>query len=248
MARRRFFVPEVRRGTAELTGSDAEHLVRVLRAEVGQLYEISDNRNLYLAQIEVARKSLVSFRVMEQLAVPEPAMHVTLVPALFKFDRFEWLIEKGTELGVDTIQPFEAARTERGLAQAAAKRLARWERIAVEASQQSRRAHLPTIEKPVRFAQALALNADSRIFLDEETTAPPIPRHVSSTRVALMLGPEGGWTDEERSAALSAGWLAASLGPTILRAETAGIAALAVIKTAWISPPREPDHCPPEAS
>src|SRR5690242_18590724 len=98
MARRRFFVSEIRRGTAELTGPDAEHLVRVLRAESGQVYELSDNRQLYLAEIEVARKSVVSFRVLEQLDSPPPGVSVTLIPALVKFDRFEWLIEKATEL------------------------------------------------------------------------------------------------------------------------------------------------------
>lgn len=251
MARRRFFVPEVRRGLAELTGDDAEHLVRVLRAEVGQVYEISDNQNLYLAQIEVARKSLVSFRVTEKLPVAEPAVHVTLVAALFKFDRFEWLVEKATELGVDLIQPFEAVRTERGLAQAALKRVSRWEKIALEASQQSRRAHLPAIAKPLRFQQVLADNADVRLLLDE-AAAPPLTgllpvRKPAGTRVALMLGPEGGWTNEERSDAVNTGWLGASLGPTILRAETAGLAALAVIQTAWLQPRHEPDRSPPAA-
>jgi 16S rRNA (uracil1498-N3)-methyltransferase len=252
MARRRFFVPEIRRGVAELTGSDAEHLVRVLRAEVGQVYEISDNQNLYIAEIEVARKSLVSFRITEKLPVAEPAVHITLVPALFKFDRFELLVEKATELGVAVIQPFEAARSERGLGQAAQKRVARWERIALEASQQSRRARLPVVEQPVRFAQVLEPKADLLLFLDEETAPSladrlPISR-CAGTRVALMLGPEGGWTGEERSAAIAAGWLPCSLGSTILRAETAGIAALAVIQTAWLQRQHEPDHSPPGAS
>ncbi len=251
MARRRFFVSEVRRGVAELTGADAEHLVRVLRAEAGQVYELSDNQNLYLAEIEVARKALVSFRVTDKLDGPVPSLRVTLVPALFKFDRFEILVEKATELGVDVILPFEANRTDHGLARAAVKRLARWERIAMEASQQSRRVRLPLLKTPVRFAQALATEADVRLFLDEED-APPIsgwlPAEKSAAdHVALMLGPEGGWTDEERGAARELGWLPCSLGPTILRAETAAIAGLAVIQAAWLPPRRVPDHSPPAA-
>jgi 16S rRNA (uracil1498-N3)-methyltransferase len=238
MARRRFFVPEIRRGTAELTGPDAEHLVRVLRAEVGQLYELSDNRDLYLARIEVARKSLVSFRILEKLASPAPSAHVSLLAALFKFDRFEWLIEKATELGVSLIQPFEATRTEPGLAQASHKRRARWEKIAREASQQSRRVHLPHIEPAVRFVKALQMDANVRLLLDETPDAPPIlgrlPEQPSLTdTVALLLGPEGGWTDEERVQAVEAGWLPCSLGTTILRAETAGIAGLAIVQAAW---------------
>jgi 16S rRNA (uracil1498-N3)-methyltransferase len=238
MARRRFFVPEIRRGAAELTGPDAEHLVRVLRAEVGQLYELCDNRDLYLARIEVARKSVVSFRILEKLPSPAPTVDVSLLAALFKFDRFEWLVEKATELGVSAIQPFEATRTEPGLAQASHKRHLRWEKIAREASQQSRRVQVPRIEPAVRFAKALHMDAKLRLLLDEIPEAPPIfqrlPEQRSLTdRIALLLGPEGGWTDEERAQANEAGWLPCSLGATILRAETAGVAGLAIVQAAW---------------
>ncbi|MBV8550086.1 MAG: 16S rRNA (uracil(1498)-N(3))-methyltransferase [Acidobacteriaceae bacterium] len=238
MARRRFFVPDVRRGAAELTGADAEHLVRVLRVEAGQVFELSDNQDLYLAEVETARKSQVAFRILEKLQAPDAAVEITLVAALIKFDRFEWLVEKATELGVAAIQPFEAARTERGLAAAAVKRTARWEKIALEASQQSRRAHLPRIEPAIRSERALELEADIRLLLDESTDAPPILRALpearsSNDRVALLSGPEGGWTEEERQKALDAGWHRCSLGATILRAETAALAGLAVIQAAW---------------
>lgn len=238
MARRRFFVPEIRRGVAELTGPDAQHLVRVLRAEPGQVYELSDNQNLYLAEIETARKSAVSFRILEKLDLPRPAVHVSLIAALIKFDRFEWLIEKATELGVATIQPFEAARSERGLAQASRKRLARWQRIALEASQQSRRAHLAAIEPSVGLAKALEAQGNLRLRLDENPDVPPILQLLpvarsAADRVALLLGPEGGWTDEERNQASNAGWLPCSLGKNVLRAETAALAALAIVQAAW---------------
>lgn len=238
MARRRFFVPEIRRGAAELTGSDAEHLVRVLRAEPGQVYELSDNRDLYLAEIEVARKSLVSFRVLEKMDTPVPGVQVSLLPALIKFERFEWLIEKATELGVSVIHPTESIRTERGLAQAALKRLARWEKIAMEASQQSRRARLPRIEPPFRLAKSLQTDANIRLLLDESPSARPLldclpADRTAADHVALLLGPEGGWTAEEREQAVGVGWLACSLGPGILRTETAAVAGLAVIQAFW---------------
>lgn len=250
MARRRFFVPEIRRGIAELTGRDAEHLVRVLRAEPGQIYELSDNRDLYLAQVEVARKSLVSFRVLEKLDSPAPGVHLSLVAALIKFERFEWLIEKATELGVSVIQPIESTRTDPGLAQAAQKRLARWQKVALEASQQSRRVHLPRIDPPLRLAKSLQVDANVRLLLDEHSAAAPLlasaPGERSPTdRVAVLAGPEGGWTDEEREQIVSAGWISCSLGPTILRAETAAIAALAVIQAAWAQSPLAPGATPP---
>jgi len=238
MARRRFFVAEVRRGYAELTGADAEHLVRVLRAEAGELHEISNNATVYLAEIEEARKSRVLFRVVEELPVPATSVVSILLPALFKFDRFEWLVEKATELGIEVLAPWEAIRTERGLAQAAAKRSARWERIALEASQQARRARLPRVERVVRLEEALATPATVKLLLDEDAGARPLrqvlpERRCASDRVALLSGPEGGLTDNEREQAIAAGWKSCSLGHTILRAETAPIAGLAIIQAEW---------------
>lgn len=238
--RRRFFVPEIRHGVAELAGDDAEHLVRVLRAEVGQIYEISDNHQAYLAEILVARKSLVSFKVLERLEAAPIPVHVVLAPALIKFDRFEWLVEKATELGVVEIRPFEAVRSEKGLRQAATKRRARWERIALEASEQARRVALPQISEASRFGEALAIEAGVKLMLDEMAGVEPILKVLPgerepSGRVALLLGPEGGWTDSERSEALGAGWRACSLGGTILRAETAAMAAVAIVQAAWLS-------------
>jgi 16S rRNA (uracil1498-N3)-methyltransferase len=238
MARRRFFVSEIRRGTAELTGQDAEHLVRVLRVEVGQKFEISDNRKIYLAEVGTARKSLVSFNILEEISGGAQSVRITLFAALFKFDRFEWLIEKATELGASTIQPFEAERSERGLVQASVKRLSRWQKIALEASQQSRRVHLPEVEQTISLAKLLPQKATVQLFLDEDAKAPPILRQLPSDRspedhVALLLGPEGGWTDAERTNVMDHGWVPCSLGQTILRAETAAVAGLAVVQAAW---------------
>src|ERR1051325_9270288 len=141
--RRRFFVDQVRNGHAQIEGEDARHLTRVLRVEPGQRYEISDNRNVYLAEVETARKEHVVFRTLEKLEAAPQGPPVILLASLIKFDHFEWMIEKATELGVAEVVPVISARTERGLDRAAAKRLERWRRIALEASQQARRAHLP---------------------------------------------------------------------------------------------------------
>jgi len=239
MARRRFFVDAVERGRARITGPDAHHLTRVLRVAPGQQFEISDNQSVYLAEVESAGKDLVSFAVHERLAAPEPVVHTTLVAALVRFERFEWIIEKATELGVEHIIPLETERTEKGLRKAAEKRSVRWSRIAREASEQSRRARLPEIHDARALTDGLEIEADYRYVLEEaQSTAPMLlvlpGTRLTSDRVALLLGPEGGWTDRERELIIaSAGWTPVSLGREILRAETAAIAGLAVINGAW---------------
>lgn len=237
--RRRFFVDRVRNGHAEIEGEEARHLTRVLRVEPGQRYEISDNLHVYLAEIETARKEHVVFRTLERLEAQPPAMRLTLFAALIKFDRLEWMIEKATELGVAEIVPIETARSERGLERAAQKRLERWRRIALEASQQSRRAHLPEVRDPAAFESAILEQAAYRYALDEGTNDVSLAAALPPTRtaqdsVALLIGPEGGWTEEERAAFTAAGWTPVSLGPLVLRAETAAIAAIAVIEQGWL--------------
>ncbi len=239
MARRRFFVDEIRGGSATLTGEEARHLTRVLRVETGQVFEITDNQAAYLAEIEQARGERVQFRVLEPIASTAPPARVTLCAALIKFDRFEWIVEKATELGVERLLPVETGRSDKGLFEASRKRSERWNKIARESSQQSRRVRSPEILPSVRFDASLKTEGDYRYFLDE-TTSPAILSMLPGTRraedrVALLLGPEGGWLDRERQAAIEAGWQAVSLGPSILRAETAALAAIAVVMNAWLS-------------
>lgn len=237
--RRRFFVDQVHNQHAEISGDDARHLTRVLRVEAGQRYEISDNQNVYLAEIETARKEQVVFRTLEQLPVVEPPVRTVLLASLIKFDHFEWMIEKATELGVTAIVPVIAARTEHGLEKAATKRLERWRRIGMEASQQSRRAHLPEITEPMPWKDACNVPAAHRFALDEDSSAKPFNSGLpvdrqSAETVALLIGPEGGWTDSERTEFIAGNWTPVSMGPLILRAETAALAALAVIGSAWM--------------
>ncbi len=237
LARRRFFVESVRGDVAELHGEEAHHLTRVLRVQPGQQYEVSDNRSVYLAEIVDARPGHVLFRILQAIDSPSLPLRLTLCVALIKFDRFEWMVEKATELGVERIVPVESARSEKGLAEAARKRRQRWSRIAHEAGQQSRRVMVPEILEPIALDACFEQAADYRYFLDEVESAPlrqlfPAER-TPSDRVSLLCGPEGGWTDAERTGAVARGWQRAYLGPTILRAETAAIAATAVSIHAW---------------
>lgn len=237
MARRRFFVDAIQSGRARITGPDAHHLIRVLRVEAGQQFEISDNRAVYLAEVESARKDLVSFSVREEVVSAEPVVRTTILASLIRFERFEWMLEKVTELGVERVVPVQAERSERGLERAAGKRMSRWKRIVREASEQSRRSRLPEIDAPLPLAGALKTEASYRYAL-EEAEAPPIVPALPAHRqpgesVVVLVGPEGGWTDREREHIARAQWRPVSLGPEILRAETAAVAALAIVNAAW---------------
>lgn len=232
MARRRFFVDQVRKGQAEITGENAHHLTRVLRVEAGQTFEISDSERVWLASVETARKDLVRFQIVEEIGAGPELPDVTLYLALIKFDRFEWALEKATELGVRRIVPVEATRSERGLVEGSRGRTERWTRIAREASEQSRRVRAPEVARALKFAEALKDEAAHRIYLEERPGAPLLMRAFqpgAGGAISLIVGPEGGWTDPEREGFSAAGWRGASLGPTVLRAETAACAALAVI-------------------
>jgi 16S rRNA (uracil1498-N3)-methyltransferase len=236
--RRRFFVSHFDGRTAVMDGEAAHHLGRVLRAQEGQLYELSDGQKVWLARIDQADRNRVAFALVEELPAHRPAVHITLLLAVVKFDAFEWAIEKATELGVNSIVPLAAARCEKGLLAAAEKRSERWRKILLEAAQQSRRVDVPNLAPATRPETAFrSITTGVRLILSELPTAGPLrtalAQTVSSKSAATMaIGPEGGWTDAEFAAARAAQFEEASLGKLVLRTETAATAALACINYA----------------
>jgi 16S rRNA (uracil1498-N3)-methyltransferase len=234
MTRRRWIADEVSGTRALLLGAHANHLSRVLRARIGQEFDITTGNEVRRGRITAIAQDRVEFElgaeVPTRFAVP-----VTLVLSIFKFDRMEWAIEKCTELGVARIVPVIARRTEAHLAAAASKRVERWQRIAQQAAEQSRRASPPEISQPLRLNDSLALQASLRIILSETETEvmlkDVLQSRSSDSDLVLALGPEGGWTDEELNLFQGAGWVSASLGNTILRAETAAIAAVTIVQS-----------------
>jgi len=233
MTRRRWIADEFTADRAALTGAHAAHLARTLRARVGQEFEVACGDGVRRAVVASVSDDRVEFTLGEVIASPV-AVPVTLLLAVFKFDRMEWAIEKATELNVTAIVPVLARRAEKHLAQAAGKRAERWRRIAREASEQSRRVSPPEIADPMKLAEAVKVEAELRIVLAEaerEVALGEVLRaQGDAASIALAIGPEGGWADEELQSFAAAGWIAASLGETILRAETAAIAALAVTR------------------
>jgi 16S rRNA (uracil1498-N3)-methyltransferase len=258
--RRRFFVDRFENGSAVLSGEAAHHLGRVLRAESGQVYELSDGETVWLARTDGVGRDDIQFSLIERLPVPPAAVRIILLLAVVKFDRFEWAIEKATELGADEIVPLAADRSEKGSLAAAAKRAERWGRILTESAQQARRLRVPVLREAAKPGAAFREDgARVRLFLSERPGAGPMRdllepaaaavRGGESTSVAVAIGPEGGWTDAEFFAGKSAGFAEAALGINILRTETAVCAALAAVQYAFgaFRTPGDPDSSRAEA-
>jgi len=230
MTRRRWIADEVSGNQAALTGEHANHLVRVLRARVGQEFDIATGAVVRHGRIVIIQDSRVEFELGEEVPAAQ-VPNVTLLLAIFKFDRMEWAIEKCTELGVSRIVPVIARRTDAHLASAAVKRAERWNRIAIQAAEQSRRAAPPEIAAPLKLKDAATMTAGLRIVLaesEQETLLQYVLSPPPSGEILLAIGPEGGWAEDELQLFQKSGWTSASLGPTILRAETAAIAATAI--------------------
>jgi 16S rRNA (uracil1498-N3)-methyltransferase len=233
MTRRRWIADEVSENSAALTGAHADHLMRVLRARVGQEFDIAAGSTVRRGRIVTINKGRVEFELGEDVSAA-PTANLTILLAIFKFDRMEWAIEKCTELGVSRIVPVIARRTDAHLATAAVKRAERWRRLAVQASEQSRRAAPPEITEPIKLKDAISFAGALRIVLAESEQGTHLrdalaAHALDGTEILLAIGPEGGWTDDELHLFQQSGWIPTSLGPTILRAETAAIAAIAIV-------------------
>jgi 16S rRNA (uracil1498-N3)-methyltransferase len=236
MTRRRWIADEVSGGRAFLIGDHARHLAQVLRAKSGQEFDISTGVEVRRGRVVSVGPERVEFELAEVVGKVSPAV-ISVAISIFKFDRMEWAIEKCTELGVTRIIPTIAARTEKRLAEAASKRVERWRRIATQAAEQSRRVTAPEVAEPMNLDDVLTSETGARIVLSEAEHNLQLRNAVpeGADSVALAFGPEGGWKDEEVTNFGKAEWVSASLGPTILRAETAVIAAVA-ITTSILSP------------
>ncbi len=243
MTRRRWIADEVTGNTAALVGEHAAHLSRVLRAEIGQEFDIATGAGVRRGTITSISDDRVEFVLGEEsrLTSRNSTPKITLALAIFKFDRMEWAIEKCTEIGVDRIIPVIAHRSDAHLGTAAAKRHERWQRIVRQAAEQSRRSAPPEISAPIKLKEltgggVLTAGITDRVVLAEsladareDMRLGDILRSRSAQgEVALAVGPEGGWADEELTWFSETGWIAASLGGTILRAETAAIVATAL--------------------
>ena len=230
MTRRRWIADEVSGNQAALVGAHAAHLAVVLRARVGQCFDIATGGALRSGRITSVTPERVEFELGEEIPASGTA-NISLLLAIFKFDRMEWAIEKCGELGVARIIPLIARRTDPHLVRAAEKRVERWRRLGQQASEQSRRMAVIIVDEPMKVKNAASLSAPTRIVLaesEQQVMLKDALQHSPSDELLLAVGPEGGWTEDEIGIFSRAGWISASLGSTILRAETAAIAATAI--------------------
>jgi 16S rRNA (uracil1498-N3)-methyltransferase len=238
MTRRRWIADEWDETSASLRGEQAAHLIRVLRAQTGMECDMVAGDRVWRAVISGVSGDAVRFTLLSEV-VAEPALPVTLLLSVFKFDRMEWIIEKATELGAERFIPMTARRSEKHLVQAAAARVERWRRVAREAAKQSRRSDVPVIEDLVSLKAAVRIKPAPpglSLLLAEQERSTTLyaamqsrPPSVEKAAVHFAVGPEGGWTAEEEALFVAESWQPVSLGPRILRAETAGITAMAVV-------------------
>src|SRR5580658_1567067 len=238
MTRRRWIAEHWDEATAIIVGAQAEHMARVLRAYPGMEADVVAGGHVFHAEVAAVNASEVRCNLISEIQA-DPALPVTLVVSVYKFDRMEWALEKATELGVAAVAPVIARRTEKHLALAADKRIERWRRIVHEAAQQSRRSDVPLVHDCATLASRVrSASGATRIVLAEQERTTTL-RHAIEEAAALAgeemptleiaIGPEGGWAPDEEALFDASGWRSTSLGPRILRAETAAIASLAVV-------------------
>ena len=232
----RFFIdytPQVG-DVATIEGGDARHIAGALRMTAGETLTLCDGAGTdYACTITAVEREQVTLSV--DAATPttaEPSLAVTLYMGLPKGDKMELIIQKCVELGVTAIVPVATSRCIVKLdGKDAAKKQSRWQKIANEAAGQSGRGILPVVETPISWKQALTRFETENTLLCYEGGGQPIGKLVSpaDTAVSLVVGPEGGFDLAEVEAVTAVGGRIATLGPRILRCETAPIAALAVL-------------------
>jgi len=241
---RYFFVKPDHVTEAELVlqQETAHHIRNVLRKKPGDILHVSDGvAVLYQVVIEGFSKGEVHCSIQEKSPLADPPVpRVTLLSSLPKGSRMDWLVQKATEVGVAEIMPITMNRSVREIASKKVDHwMRRWEKIAVAAAAQSGRAEFPVFHPPRPFAEALRCleNVPVKIFADREGERSLLHDLVRSfpspDRISVLVGPEGGMTPEEKAHLLQAGHIPVTLGETVLRVETAGILAVALLRYAW---------------
>jgi 16S rRNA (uracil1498-N3)-methyltransferase len=240
---RRFFIPPGQLHLPEpyLRGAEAKHILQVLRMKIGDLVLLFDNSHQeFRARIASISGDLVHFEILDcRTAMRESPLQVTLGLPIIRPQPFEWMLQKGTELGVVAFRPFYSAYSRRNLEKAEMEsRIKRWERIIVEAAKQCERNTLPELFPAASFLGLLAESHQTlKIMPYEEESSRTLKEleqpSLASKSVLALIGPEGGFHKDEVNQAQEKGFIPISLGPRILRSETAALALLCLLQFLW---------------
>ncbi len=232
----RFFIDApLSLGQHELPEDQAHYIARVLRLSAGDAVQLFDGSgHEYRGELLEAGKKRVLVELTEQLAgMTESPLHIHLGQGLSRGERMDWAIQKATELGVTEITPLVSERCEVRLKdERADKRLAHWRQVAISACEQCGRSVVPVIHPPVTLAEWQA-SVEAELKLVLHPVAVPLQQHARPQSLAFLIGPEGGLSEAEVSAAQAAGFQPARLGPRVLRTETAPVVALSVAQQLW---------------
>lgn len=236
MTRRRFFAPpsafNFGKRTVTLASDEARHLREVLRLKAGDEVQVFDGEGKeFRAAVSQARREFAELEIGDEIDAmrPESPLELTLAVALLKGEKFDLVVQKGTELGVNQFVPLITRYADIRLRDEAdgAKRVARWQRIALEATKQSGRAVVPQVTMPVPFESVIR---DNSCLLFSERDGQSLDTDSKLQSVTAIIGSEGGWSDEELDQARTSGVPIVTLGGRILRAETAAIATAALLQ------------------
>jgi 16S rRNA (uracil1498-N3)-methyltransferase len=220
--------PSLEHDRIRFGGEEHRHLA-VARVEVDELIEIFDGRgNVWTAVVESASKRETVARIKELRKAERDALELILGLALIRIAAFELALEKAVEVGVTRIAPFTADRSN----VVHGDRQDRWSRILVEAAKQSKHYYVPTLDRAATFEEVLSLPASSKIMFAERGGG-PLKSALARSPVLYLIGPEGGWTDRELSAARDSGFHHVTLGAAVLKAETAAIVGASLIRYEW---------------
>lgn len=235
---------DIRFPFAILEGDDHTHLQRVLRAKPGKkVWLVDEQGTTYFAEVEEVTADRTRLRVLEKRDFEAPRVLFGLAQAILKGKKMDFLVQKGTELGMSFLIPVATKRTVIKLAGKETARVARWQRIARQAVKQSRSRLIPEIRPFASWEEFLKVRPEEIKYILSENrgtslrdivAAPPVNVFAArETTVLLLVGPEGGWEPEEEETAIARGFEPVSLGSRVLRAETAAIVGLAMMTQFW---------------
>ena len=234
----RFFIPPewITPPTVRLQGQTARQIKTVLRMQVGDELVVLDNSGLeWRVKLTEVGKDVIEGRIVnQQSAQGEPIVQITLYQGTLKGQKFEWVLQKATELGVSRFVPVICERSVVNKVDALTKKYSRWQEIIREAAEQSRRGKLPVLETPVSLVDAVKqAQSNSLIIMPWEeangASLKSILVQMKASHISVFIGPEGGFAEQEAALVREAGGAVVKIGPRILRAETAGLAVCAAI-------------------